>query len=154
MTTYIHEPPLYKEIVKPIETDHEYFVWTGHTFGDLDLVKEGWSFETRGKIKYPVITLCGSTRFWQTFTEQNLRLTLEGNIVLSVGAATASDEEHGITPEQKIALDALHKAKIDMSDKILVLNVGGYIGESTRSEINHAIERGIPVEYLEEDSGH
>ena len=96
-----------------------------------------------------VVTLCGSTRFWKTFQEQSLRLTLDGVIVLSVGAATASDADHGITPEQKAMLDELHKRKIDMSDEILVLNVDGYVGESTASEIAYAMAHMRRVRYVE-----
>jgi hypothetical protein len=95
-----------------------------------------------------VVCLCGSTRFWKTFQEQSLRLTKEGIIVLSIGCATASDEEHGITPEQKAVFDELHKRKIDLCDEVLVLNVGGYMGESTRSEIRYAEENDKPVRYL------
>ena len=101
-----------------------------------------------------IVTLCGSTRFYETWQEQNFRLTLEGKIVLSVGFYPhAADKAHaahvGITPEQKVALDELHKRKIDLSDRILVLNVGGYIGDSTRGEIAYAEALGIPIDYLE-----
>ncbi len=98
--------------------------------------------------KYPVITLCGSTRFKDEFLRQQSRLTLEGNIVISVGVFGHSDKEP--TQEQKIMLDEIHKAKIDMSDEIFVINVNGYIGESTRSEINYAREHNKKVRYLEE----
>jgi len=79
---------------------------------------------------------------------------MAGNIVLSVGFYPhAQDEAHGeqcgVTPEQKIALDELHKRKIDLADEVLVLNVGGYIGDSTRGEIEHAKATGKPVRYLE-----
>ena len=46
-------------------------------------------------------------------------------------------------------LDDMHKRKIDMADEIFVINVGGYIGESTRSEIKYAQATGKPVRYLE-----
>ncbi|MDE2105440.1 MAG: hypothetical protein KGL39_49895 [Patescibacteria group bacterium] len=49
----------------------------------------------------------------------------------------------------KAALDELHKRKIDLADEVLVLNVGGYIGDSTRSEIEYAHSIGVPVRYLE-----
>lgn len=100
-----------------------------------------------------IVCLCGSTRFWKAFQEQSLRLTTEGVIVLSIGMATASDTEHlsngTITLAQKEAFDELHKRKIDLCDGVLVLNVGGYIGESTRSEIEYAEANGKPVFYLE-----
>jgi hypothetical protein len=96
-----------------------------------------------------IVCLCGSTRFWKTFQEQSLRLTKVGVIVLSIGSATGSDADHGITPEEKAIFDELHKRKIELADEILVLNVGGYIGESTRAEIDHAITNGKRVVYLE-----
>lgn len=99
-----------------------------------------------------IVCLCGSTRFWETFQSENLRLTLEGCIVLSVGAATASDEDHGITKEQKVMLDELHKRKIDLADEVRILNVGDYMGESTLSEYEYAVRNGKPVTFLENQS--
>ena len=112
--------------------------------------------------KPKIVCLCGSTRFYEQFQKSNYEETMAGRIVLSVGFYRPSAEsegerkryEHhgeniGCTPEQKIALDVLHKQKIDLADEVLVLNVGGYIGESTRSEIEHAIKTGKPVRYLE-----
>ena len=101
-----------------------------------------------------IICLCGSTRFYDAWQQANFDLTVAGNIVLSVGFYPhAADKAHaahvGITPEQKVALDVLHKHKIDLADEVLVLNVGGYIGESTNSEIEHALRTGKPVKYLE-----
>lgn len=102
-----------------------------------------------------IVTLCGSTRFAEAFAEANYRLTLAGKIVLSVGfymhaVGNRHGESVGATPEQKLALDDLHKRKIEISDEIFVLNVGGYIGESTRREIDHAKQLGKPVYYLED----
>ena len=100
-----------------------------------------------------VVCLCGSTRFWKSFQEINLRETRAGKIVLSIGAATGSDTEHlasgAITVEDKQRFDDLHRRKIDISDEVLVLNIGGYIGESTRGEIEYATELGKQVNYLE-----
>jgi len=93
-----------------------------------------------------IITLCGSTRFRQAFADWNARLTLQGYIVLTVGVFEHKDGIQ-LTAAQKAALDALHKDKIAISDEILVLDVDGYIGESTRSEIAFAQARGIPVRY-------
>jgi hypothetical protein len=96
-----------------------------------------------------IVCLCGSTRFWREFQDASLQFTLAGFIVLSVGAATASDADHGITPEQKYQLDQLHKRKIDLADFIFVLNapVDGqpYIGSSTQSEINYARTQNIRI---------
>ena len=99
--------------------------------------------------KFKVITLCGSTRFKDDFLEAQKRLTLEGNIVISVGLFGHSGDEEVWTPGTKEMLDNMHKRKIDMADAIYVINVGGYIGESTRSEIDYAIRNGKTVEYLE-----
>lgn len=96
-----------------------------------------------------IVCLCGSTRFFKAFDEQNLRLTLEGKIVLSIGCNTKSDEGLSLTAEDKARLDDLHMRKIDLCDKVLVLNVGGYIGESTRHEIEYAMAHSKPVLYLE-----
>ena len=100
--------------------------------------------------KYPVITLCGSTRFKDQFLEAQKRLTLAGNIVISVGLFGHSGDDEVWTPGTKEMLDDMHKRKIDMADGIYVINVGGYIGQSTRSEIEYAISQGKSVEFLEE----
>ena len=106
--------------------------------------------------KYKVITLCGSTRFKEQFMEAQKRLTLEGNIVISVGLfGHAGDQEvwdgmdEGTLSKTKEMLDDMHKRKIDMADEIYVINVGGYIGDSTRSEIQYAEEHGKPVRYYQ-----
>jgi hypothetical protein len=105
--------------------------------------------------KPTVVCLCGSTRFHKEFVEANYHETMAGRIVLSVGffphsAKEIHGEDIGITPEQKEMLDELHKRKIDLADEVLVINVGGYIGESTRSEIEYAQETDKPVRHLEE----
>ena len=99
--------------------------------------------------KYPVITLCGSTRFKDQFLEAQKRLTLAGNIVISVGLFGHSGDDEVWTEGTKEMLDDMHKRKIDMADAIYVINVGGYIGESTRSEIEYAKRNGKEVRYLE-----
>ena len=100
--------------------------------------------------KYKVITLCGSTRFKDAFLQEQKRLTLEGNIVLSVGLFGHSGDDEVWTEGTKAMLDDMHKRKIDMADEIFVINVDGYIGESTRSEIAYATSTGKVVRYLEE----
>ena len=81
-----------------------------------------------------IITLCGSTKFKDQFLEVTKRLTLQGKIVLSVGLFGHADKV-SLTEEQKNMLDSLHFKKIDMSDSIYVIDVDGYIGESTKKEI-------------------
>ena len=100
--------------------------------------------------KYKVITLCGSTRFKDAFLETQKRLTLEGNIVISVGLFGHSGDEEVWSSGVKEMLDDMHKRKIDMADEIFVINVGGYIGLSTRSEIEYAQAAGKRVRYLKE----
>ena len=100
--------------------------------------------------KYKVITLCGSTRFKEAFIEAQKRLTLEGNIVISVGLFGHSGDEEVWATGTKEMLDDMHRAKIDMADEIYVINPGGYIGSSTRSEIEYAMASGKNVNYLEE----
>lgn len=106
---------------------------------------------------YRVITLCGSTRFKDEFMEAQKRLTLEGNIVISVGLFGHSGDnevwenmDEGTLTRTKEMLDDMHKRKIDMADEIYVINVGGYIGTSTKSEIEYAKATGKTVRYLEE----
>ena len=107
--------------------------------------------------KYKVITLCGSTRFKDAFMQAQKKLTLEGNIVISVGLFGHSGDSEvwegmheDIPTKTKLMLYDMHKRKIDMADEIFVINVGGYIGSSTRSEIEYAYGAGKIVRYLEE----
>ena len=102
--------------------------------------------------KYRVVTLCGSTRFRDAFMEAQKRLTLQGNIVISVGLFGHAGDKEVWTEGVKDMLDDMHKRKIDMADEIYVINVGGYIGSSTRSEIEYAEAAGKPVRYLEQIS--
>lgn len=101
-----------------------------------------------------IVVLCGSTRFYDEFQQANYDLTMQGKIVLSVGFYPHAKAQHGHgegvghDSAEKVALDELHKRKIDLADRVLVLNVGGYVGESTRSEIEYAERIGRPVDYL------
>lgn len=99
--------------------------------------------------KYKVITLCGSTKFKDEFFREQKRLTLEGNIVISVGLFDHSGDNEVWTDDTKIMLDDMHKRKIDMADEIFVINKNGYIGESTKSEIEYAKKRNKKVNYME-----
>lgn len=107
---------------------------------------------------YKVITLCGSTRFKDEFMKAQKELTLKGNIVISVGLFGHSGDwevwenmDEGTITKTKEMLDDMHKRKIDMADEIFVINVGGYIGSSTKSEIEYALKNGKKVNYLEEN---
>lgn len=98
---------------------------------------------------FKVITLCGSTRFKDEFLEAQKRLTLEGNIVISVGLFGHSGDDEVWTEGVKDMLDRQHLAKIDLADEIFVVNVGGYIGESTKREIAYAEFKCKSIVYLE-----
>lgn len=107
--------------------------------------------------KKPVIVcLCGSTRFGEAFEKANFDETLKGNIILTIGCTARSDNDlFGQLPAEdmesiKATLDELHLRKIDMADEVLILNVGGYIGESTQGELDYAIAHGKVIRYLEE----
>ena len=102
-----------------------------------------------------IVCLCGSTRFSAAYQQANLEETLAGHIVLTIGSDTQSDAElfADKTAEELATitrrLAALHRHKIELADEILVLNVDGYIGDSTRSEIDYAIRLGKTIRYLE-----
>lgn len=99
--------------------------------------------------KYKVITLCGSTKFKEDFIREQKRLTLEGNIVISVGLFGHSGDSEVFSENTKEMLDDMHKRKIDMADEIFVINKGGYIGSSTKSEIEYAKNTAKKVNYME-----
>ena len=99
---------------------------------------------------FKVITLCGSTRFKDEFLEAQKRLTLEGNVVITVGLFGHSGDDVVWAEGVKDMLDRQHLAKIDLADEIFVINVGGYIGDSTRREVAYAEFKGKTISYLEE----
>ena len=89
-----------------------------------------------------IVCICGSVRFAEEMREANRALTFAGVIVLAPGEA-----DEVISSEQKTLLDALHLRKIDLADRVLIVNPGGYIGESTRREIAYARAAGKPVSF-------
>lgn len=94
-----------------------------------------------------VITLCGSTKFKKSFELVNAYLTLRGNVVISL-AFFEQSEGITISKEQAELLEKIHYRKIDMADEIFVIDMGGYIGDSTRKEIEYAKEKGKRVTYF------
>ena len=105
---------------------------------------------------YKVITLCGSTKFKDEFLKVQKDLTLQGNIVISVGLFGHSGDQEvwenmdeGTFTKTKEMLDDMHKRKIDMADEIFVINPNGYIGESTWSEICYAFMTGKTIDAIE-----
>jgi hypothetical protein len=101
-----------------------------------------------------IVCLCGSTRFGEAFRDANLRETVAGKIVVSIGCDLRND--YDLWPDEatrerlKRELDELHLRKIDLADEVLILNVGGYIGESTARELAYARCHGKAVRFLEE----
>ena len=100
--------------------------------------------------RFNIITMCGSTKFKNEFIESVKWLTLGGNIVISVGLFGHADGDK-LTVVEKIRLDELHKGKIDLCDEIFVVNVDGYIGESTKKEIEYALKNGKKTRFLTEE---
>ena len=96
---------------------------------------------------YPVVTLCGSTKFKDQFIESQKKLTLAGFIVISPCYFEHSGDT--LSELQKYVITDMHMRKIDMSDMIYVINVGGYIGEGTKAEIEYAKEHNKKIIYLE-----
>lgn len=99
--------------------------------------------------KYKVITLCGSTKFKEDFLRVQKQLTLEGNVVISVGMFGHSGDNEVFADGVKEMLDDIHKQKIDMADEIFVINKNGYIGKSALGEIEYAKKHNKKINYLE-----
>lgn len=98
-----------------------------------------------------IVCLCGSTRFSLAFQEANYKETLTGKIVLTIGCDFKSDDNLELTLEDKKRLVELHFRKIDLADEVLILNVGGYIGELTRNELNYARKKKKRIRFLKKD---
>ena len=104
-------------------------------------------------MKYKVITLCGSSRFKDEFLRLQKDLTLAGHIVLSLPFFSHADAEFSKLPPNQLAdikemLTEMHRQKIDMADEIFIVNADGYIGESTRDEIEYAKSKNKLIKYL------
>ena len=96
-----------------------------------------------------IICLCGSGRFQEAFENAEFLETLKGKIVLTIGCNTHDIARSAQLAHHKPMLDELHLRKIDLADEVLVLNVGGYIGESTYRELRYALQQGKTVMMLE-----
>lgn len=90
-----------------------------------------------------IVVICGSTRFKQQIMEVNRNETMLGRIVLAPGVFGHAGDR--LTDEDKLRLDELHLAKIDLSDEVIVVCPGGYIGESPAREIEYARRAGKPI---------
>ena len=105
------------------------------------------------KLNFPVITLCGSTRFKDDFNRVQRELTLKGYVVISVGLFGHADDEYKTILSDKVKkmLDEMHLQKIDIVEAIYVINRDGYIGSSTAKEIEYAKKMAKQVFYMEKE---
>lgn len=85
-----------------------------------------------------IITVCGSLRFYKEMMEITEEMELQGNCMLVPIYNPARPNKDDFTKEDALTLDKMHKEKIKLADAILVVNVDGYIGNSTKSEIEFA----------------
>lgn len=103
------------------------------------------------KVRPRTITLCGSTRFMEQFREADAMLTSQGIIttgVALVATQCGTDVQH-VDPDLKAQLDELHFRKIDWTDGVYIVNVGGYVGYSTDREVRYAYSQGKQIDSLE-----
>jgi len=116
-------------------------------------VPEGTKIETP-PTKPEIVCLCGSTRFMNAFFDEGWKLTLQRKIVVSIGVCRDVEHHAGEALGKPVVgmLDELHLRKIDLADRVMILNVGGYIGESTTAEMLYAAMTDKPIDFLEEPS--
>lgn len=105
-------------------------------FAQAEAAKLQRTTRTLSPSRFPVITICGSMRFHAEMDVAAQELSREGYIVLMPFVAFNAEQQ--LFDPVKRMLDDMHRAKIDLSSEIYVVNPGGYIGESTRGEIAHA----------------
>lgn len=98
-------------------------------------------------MKRKIVTVCGSYRFWDKIQQVSEELELEkGYAVISLIPHVL---DRPLTETEKTLLGELHKEKILLSDAVFVVNVGGYVGEAVKSEIDFAVQNGKEIIYLE-----
>lgn len=102
--------------------------------------------------KPTIVCLCGSGRFREAFEDAEFRETLAGKIVLTIGCNTKDVARSQALAHFKPMLDELHLRKIDLCDEILVLDIGGYIGESTTREVSYAASLGKRIRFFSEEN--
>ena len=98
-------------------------------------------------MKRKIVTLCGSIKFWDKIQEMSEKLELEKEYV--VIGITPHIMDRNFTKHEENLLKELHRIKIDLSDAIFIVNIGGYIGTSTQEEIEYAKIKGKEIIYLE-----
>lgn len=126
-----------------------------HIYNELLAANAELLAAAKWKKDFPrIVCLCGSTRFMDAFFEAGWQCTLNGKIVLSVGVCKHAEHHGGEALGQDVAdrLDELHLRKIDLADEVFILNVGGYIGKSTRKELEYARAKGKFVYFLEPEA--
>jgi hypothetical protein len=128
--------------------------WCSQTM-DAERMAISWEVEAKPestRIKPTIICLCGSTKFKAEFITANFKETMKGKIVLTVGWFNHTDGSiYTLTKDEKIMVDKLHFCKIDLADEVLILNVGGYIGESTKNELEYARQQKKQIRFLEKE---
>lgn len=101
---------------------------------------------------YPIVTLCGSTKFKEDFLRLQEELTLSGFCVISVGIFEHADHDdtanNPITSEMKKMIDEIQLQKIDLASRVMIVNRDDYIGESTKAQIEYAKKIGKPIFYM------
>jgi hypothetical protein len=114
-------------------------------------ILESHSADQAGEDRRKIVCYCGSLRVaMEAFKKAEYEAVLKGEIALLPCCMFVDIERtYGAESDYKQKADDLHKRKIDIADEVFVLNVGGYIGQSTRSEIDYALSIGKPVKYLE-----
>lgn len=95
-----------------------------------------------------VVCLCGSVRFAAELRAATRELSLAGVVVLAP-SVLPGDDDAPLSAEQVTTLRELHLRKIELADRVLVVNPGGYVGETTSREISHARASGIPVTFTD-----
>ena len=88
-----------------------------------------------------VITICGSMRY----SKEMMKIPEELELIQCIYNVDGLKYE-GLDVK---ALDKIHRKKIDISDAIYVVNIDGYIGDSTKNEIEYALKNGKEVIYHE-----
>lgn len=148
-------------LTKQRDVSHLAGTWTQTEAEEFERSTADFRFVTPSFFTNPnrplIVCLCGSTRFYDMFSKLNLEETLAGKVVLSIASDRTTENEifASLTPEQlkdvMQNLATLHFQKIDLADEILVVNVDGYVGESTTEEVNYALKTGKKVRWLEPD---
>lgn len=112
-----------------------------------------WQFWIKRPQRPKIVCLCGSTRFVEEFMITSWLLEKQGIITLGINILPngyfGKENAHGAEHEGvKHILDELHKRKIDLADEVIIICPGGYIGESTRNEINYALIKNKPIRHF------